>query len=190
MRGGGCGIKFTKKGYKILAILNIHWCLRKRSVNFSDIFSLRYAVLDIGFGLLLRNIGYKMVNHKGKGQCNAPVDDHVIMERYALGYMPKNFGRRWSQCNHLLWPYMLDNKYWILFHVDLEGWKLTVYDNNQLFYEEANIYPHVVPCINIIPEMIEKYVACDRVDLEKKKLQPLQYFKKRHCDIPQLKRFR
>ncbi|KAL2531905.1 Ulp1 protease family [Abeliophyllum distichum] len=168
---------------------NTMFLITKRSVNYPDIFSLRYGVLDTGFGLLLQNIGYTTVNPKGKCQHNVPGSDDVSMERYALGNFPKKFGIKWRYCDHLLWPYMLDNKYWVLFHVDLESWKVIVYDNNQLFYEEADIYPHVVPCINIIPEIIEKYVACDRVDLGKNKLQPLQYFRKRQCDIPQLKRF-
>ncbi|KAL2456906.1 Ulp1 protease family [Abeliophyllum distichum] len=162
--------------------------IRKRAYNFSDIFSRKYAVLDTGFGLLLQNISY---NPKGKGQCSVPSIDYVKkMERYAMGNFPKNFGGKWKDCNHLLWPYLLSNKYWILFHVDLENWKVTVYDNNQRFYQEADIYPHVVPCINIIPEIIENYVARDRVDLGKKRFQPLQYFRKSPCDIPQLKRFR
>ncbi|KAL2487182.1 Ulp1 protease family [Abeliophyllum distichum] len=198
--GGGCGIRFTKRrlldigqpDYSLLPEDMDHamFLIRKRAYTFSDIFSLRYAVLETGFGLLLRNIWYKMVDPKGKGQRSVPSSEYVNMERYPLGNFPKNFGRRWKDCNHLLWPYILDNKYWVLFHVDLDNWKVTVYDNNQLFYEEGDIYPHVVPCINIIPEIIEKYVACDRADLGKKNLQPLQYFRKSQCDILQLKRSR
>ncbi|KAL2481352.1 Ulp1 protease family [Abeliophyllum distichum] len=132
-----------------------------------------------------------MFDPKGKlVQRSAAVDYHVYMQGYASGSIPRNFGRRWKQCDHILWPYMIDNKYWVLFHVDLQVWKLTIFDNNQRFYDEAMIYPHILSCINIIPEMIQKYVSSDSVDLGKKKLEPLQYFKKSAIDIPQLRRFR
>ncbi|KAL2542508.1 Uncharacterized protein Adt_03486 [Abeliophyllum distichum] len=156
--------------------------IRVRNANYPDIFSERYAILDTEFGVLLRNFRAKMLDPSGQIVQLRPVDYGAAIKEYISGFRPKIFGKRWKDCDHLLWPYVVDNKFWVLFHLDLIGWKVIILDNNQCFIDDAKLYYHILPCINIIPEMIQKHVP----DFGKKKIQPLDYWRKPFVDLPQL----
>ncbi|KAL2470834.1 Papain-like cysteine peptidase superfamily [Abeliophyllum distichum] len=155
---------------------NAMMLIRARSVNFSDIFSDKYAILDSGFESLIIHFRTKTLDPRGQfvqlpssssSSSSSSVENTML--GYVNGYNPKNFAKQWKDCNYLLWPYLIDNKCWVLFYVDFKSWKLTLIDNNQRFYDDASIYPHVAACINVLPEVIHKYMSSQR-QLGKKKI--------------------
>ncbi|KAL2533884.1 Uncharacterized protein Adt_07235 [Abeliophyllum distichum] len=156
--------------------------IRVRNAKYPDIFSERYAILDTEFGVLLRNFRAKMLDSSGQIVQLRPLDYGAAIKEYISGLRPKVFGKRWKECDHLLWPYVVDNKFWVLFHLDLVDWKVIILDNNQCFIDDAKLYYHILPCINIIPEMIQKHLP----NFGKKKIQPLDYWRKPFVDLPQL----
>ncbi|KAL2525424.1 Uncharacterized protein Adt_10478 [Abeliophyllum distichum] len=157
--------------------------IRARNAMYPYIFSKRYAILDTGFGVVLRNFWAKMLDPSGQIVQFLHIDYSAAIEEYVFGLRPK-IGKRWKDCDHLLWPYAVDNKFWVLFHVDLIAWKVIIFDNNQCFIDDAKLHYHILPCINIIPQMIQKHVP------GKKKIEPLHYWRKPFVDLQQLQQAR
>ncbi|KAL2455680.1 Uncharacterized protein Adt_47160 [Abeliophyllum distichum] len=156
--------------------------IRVRNEQYSDIFSKKHAILDTEFGVILRNFRAQTLDPSGQICQVRPLDYGAAIKQYISGLRPKVLGKKWTECEHLLWPYVIDNKFWVLFHLDLVEWKLIILDNNQYFIDDAKLHYHILPCMNIIPEMIQKHLP----DFGRKKMKSLDYWRKPFVDLPQL----
>ncbi|KAL2472355.1 hypothetical protein Adt_23162 [Abeliophyllum distichum] len=156
--------------------------IRVRNEQYPDIFSKKHAILDTEFGVILRNFRAQTLDPSGQICPVRPLDYGGAIKQYIFGLRPKVLGKKWTECEHLLWPYVIDDKFWVLFHLDLEEWKLTILDNNQCFIDDAKLHYHILPCMNIIPEMIQKHLP----DFGRKKMKSLDYWRTPFVDLPQL----